>query len=417
MIASRASDVLATVVGNANVRDAGALDAVAGVGPALVASPGGEDEVAEVLREAARHGLVVAVRGGGTKLSWGAPPRRCELVLSTERLDALVEHQPGDLVCVVGAGMRLASLQALLAEHGQRLALDPPHGVAATIGGIVAASAWGPLRTRYGTARDLVLGARFVLGDGTLGHSGGKVVKNVAGYDVAKLLIGSLGTLAVVTEVALRLHPLPAAARTLAFENLEAAQADSVWRAVERAPVEPAAAVALSPGGAMLVRVEGTEAGAEAQVEALLAATRDLAPLVRALEADEADKAWTYAQTCVWGDESADPVAGVAVPRSEVGALLERLGSMSHVAVVLPSAGVAEVRLPAVTGLDDVVALREWAARRGGHLALHRCPPELAAVAWPAVAEGDAALDLMRAVKRALDPHGTLAPGRHLGGI
>jgi len=406
-----------TDLGVADVRDAGALDAVAGVMPALVASPGDEAEVAEVLRGAERLGYAVAVRGGGTKLSWGAPPRRCELVLSTARLDALVEHEPGDLVCVAGAGMRLRTLQGMLAAHGQRLALDPPHGVDATIGGIVAANASGPLRTRYGTARDLVLGARFVLADGTVGYSGGKVVKNVAGYDVAKLLIGSLGTLAVLTQVSLRLHPLPACARTVAWQDLAPAQLDAVWRAIEQAPVEPSAAVSLSPGGALLVRIEGTLSGAGAQVESLLAATRDITSLVRALDDAEAAKAWTYAETCVWGGETVDPVAYVAVPRSALAALAERLAPLSRVAVVLPSTGTAEVRLPATTTVEDVLALRAWAARHGGHVTLRRAGAALASVVWPGVADDDAAVELMRSLKRALDPHGTLAPGRHLGGI
>jgi glycolate oxidase FAD binding subunit len=415
--AERAADVLAGIVGNAHVRDAGAEDAVAGVMPALVVSPGSEDEVAEVLRGAARHGLAVVVRGGGTKLSWGAPPRRCELVLSTARLDGLVEYEPGDSVCVAGAGMRLSALQGVVAAHGQRLALDPPQGVAATLGGIVATAASGPLRTHFGTARDLVLGARFVTGDGVVGHSGGKVVKNVAGYDVAKLLIGSLGTLAVVTQVSLRLHPLPRCTRTVAYQELSATQVDAVWRAVERLPVEPAAVAALSPSGALLVRVEGTEQGCEAQVATLLAATREIAPQVRALDDAEAGTAWAYAESCVWGGDPVDPVAAVAVPRSAPAALLQKLGEAAHVAVVLPAAGTAEVRLTAPASAAQLTALRSWAAECGGHVVMRRTTAALSHLAWPDVADDDAAVDLMRSVKRALDPYGTLAPGRHLAGI
>jgi glycolate oxidase FAD binding subunit len=415
--AARAFDVLAEVVGNDGVRDAGAQDAVAGVMPALVVSPGDEEQVGAVLQAVARHGLAVVVRGGGTKLDWGAPPRRCDVVLSTARLDALVEHEPGDLVCVAGAGMRLSALQEVLAAHGQRLALDPPQGVDATLGGIVAANAWGPLRAHFGTVRDLVLGARFVLADGTVGHSGGKVVKNVAGYDVAKLLIGSLGTLAVVTQVALRLHPSPRATRTVACQNLSPAQSDAVWRAVEGAAATPVAVVVLSPGGAMLVRVEGTEAGARAQAEALLSAIGGAAPLARLLDAAEADKAWSYAAACVWGGDPVDPVANLSVPRSELAGLLERLGKVPHTAVVLPGAGVAEVRLPLGTGAAEVVGLREWAEQRGGHLVLRRPSADLAAITWPPTVEGDAGVELMRSLKRGLDPFGTLAPGRFLAGI
>jgi glycolate oxidase FAD binding subunit len=383
--------------------------------PLLVVSPASEDEVAAVLSWASRDRLAVVVRGGGTKLAWGAPPQRCDVVLSTSRLSGVVEHEPGDLVCVARAGTTLASLQEALAAHGQRLALDPPHGVAATLGGIVATGAHGPLRTQYGTARDLVLGARFVLADGTVGHSGGKVVKNVAGYDVAKLLIGSLGTLAVVTEVSLRLHPLPQTSQTVAWQNLNVAAADAVRRAVERAPVVPAAAVLLWPSGAMLVRIEGTAAGVHAQVDALLHCAGDDAPAPRCLDGKEARKAWDYTAMRVWNADPTAAIAGVSVPRVHLSALLDRLSAATEAAVVLPALGVAEARLRAGASGEDVAALRTWAAQRGGHVTLRRtASADLGALAWPPAAADDAAVDLMRAVKRALDPRATLAPGRHL---
>ncbi len=210
------------LVGAAHVRMPGADDSVGGVMPRLVVSPADEAEVASVLSAATARGLAVVARGGGTKLGWGSPPERCEIVLSTSRITGIVDHEPADLVCVVRAGTPLALLQETLAAapgFSQRLMLDPPHGGAATIGGVVATAASGPLRTRFGTARDLVIGASFVLSDGTVGRSGGKVVKNVAGFDVAKLLVGSLGTLAVITEVAFRLHPVPDASRTVVLES------------------------------------------------------------------------------------------------------------------------------------------------------------------------------------------------------
>jgi glycolate oxidase FAD binding subunit len=306
--------------------------------------------------------------------------------------------------------MPLAVLQSMLAAHGQRLALDPPHGVAATVGGIVAAGAWGPLRTHYGTARDLVIGCRFVLADGTVGHSGGKVVKNVAGYDLAKLLIGSLGTLAVITEVSLRLHPLARVSRTVAFESLPVGDVVAVCRAVATAPVVPAAMVALSPEGMVLVQVEGTEAGVAAQVEAL----GSVAPPSRVLNDDEAVAAWERVRLLAWdGGEpgDADAVASVAVPRAQLEALLLVLGAEARSAVVLPTLGVASARI------DDVVALRTWAMSVGGHVALHRALPSRASEVWPPVDDGDVFVQLMRALKHALDPSATLSPGRHLGGI
>ena len=401
-------EILAGITGDDFVRDAVAADAVAGVQPSLVVSPGTEAEVSAVLACASRDGLAVVVRGGGTKLDWGAPPSRCDVLLSTARLDAVVEHEPGDLVCVVQAGLRLDALQAALAPHGQRLALDPGHGVAATLGGIAAAGAWGPLRARYGTARDLVIGARFVLADGTVGHSGGKVVKNVAGYDVAKLLIGSLGTLAVVTELSLRLHPLPHASCTLAVEGLDAAGVASVWRTVEGAAVVVSRAVALWPDGVLLLQVDGTEHGVEAQVSALHATGT-----LRRLDASDAETAWAQAQAAVWTEGAT--VAAIGVPRTDLAALLDRLDRVAERTLALPSLGIAESRLRPTISEDDVCALRAWTEQRGGHLVLRRPPASLAHLAWPQ--HDDPALDLMRAVKRSLDPTGTLAPGRFLGGI
>jgi glycolate oxidase FAD binding subunit len=394
-----AASVLGDIVGAAHVRDAVDADNIGGIVPSLVVSPGSEEEVAAVLSCASREGLCVVVRGGGTKLDWGAPPRRCDVVLSQARLDAVVEHEPGDLVCVAQAGVRLGALQALLAPHRQALMLDPPHGVAATLGGIAAAGAWGPLRTRYGTMRDLVIGARFVLADGTIGHSGGKVVKNVAGYDVAKLLIGSLGTLAVLTELSLRLHPLPRESRTLVWTGLSARDLDAVWWALEAAPVVAAKVVALWPSGELLVQLDGGD-------DPVLADAREL-------DAAEADVAWSRVGDAMTA--SGAPVAAIAVPRTAMVALLDRLGADAESAVVLPSVGVAEAQLSPSTSADAVAALREWAEQHGGHLVLRRPTAALAGVTWPA--RDDDAVDLMRAVKRSLDPGGTLAPGRMLGGI
>jgi glycolate oxidase FAD binding subunit len=175
--------------------------------------PGSLDEAVSALTEAAAGPGGVLVRGAGTKLGWGAPVDAAT-ELDTRGLDELVAHNAGDMTAEVGAGMPLARLQELLAGAGQWLALDPP-GAGATVGGILAAGDAGPRRLRYGTVRDLVIGTTFVLADGTVGHSGSHVIKNVAGFDVTRLLTGSLGTLGLIAQVIVRLHPLPAASETL----------------------------------------------------------------------------------------------------------------------------------------------------------------------------------------------------------
>ena len=177
--------------------------------PAFVAAPGSTDEAAAVMRAAAEHELAVVARGAGGRLGWGVPPSRCDLLIDMSRMSSVVEHSPGDLVARMQAGARMGDVAAALGRDGQELALDVPDR--ATVGGVVASGLAGPRRLRYGTPRDLLIGITIVRADGTVARSGGKVVKNVAGYDLGKLLAGSAGTLALITDATFRLHPLPAA--------------------------------------------------------------------------------------------------------------------------------------------------------------------------------------------------------------
>jgi glycolate oxidase FAD binding subunit len=184
--------------------------------------------------------------------------------LTTERLDRILEYEPGDLTCVVEAGIRLSTLRATLAEHGQRLSLDPPGDP--TIGACVAANLSGPLRHRFGAPRDLVLGVTLVLADGTIANAGGKVVKNVAGYDLGKLVCGSRGTLALIGRVSLRLHPFPKSSRTLGIE-VGPEESPHVATAVMRSQLEPSALDIEHPHLVVLL-FEGSRAAVDAQVDA-----------------------------------------------------------------------------------------------------------------------------------------------------
>jgi glycolate oxidase FAD binding subunit len=239
-----------------------------------VRSPADAAELAAALAEG---GETVRVRGAGTKLAW-APPAAPGVELSTERLDRLVEHNAGDLTAVLEAGVPLAVAQRRFAEAGQMLALDPPDA-GATIGGLVASGDSGPLRTRYGGPRDLVVGMRVALADGTVAKSGGKVIKNVAGYDLAKLFVGSFGRLGAILELSVRLHPLPPATATAVRRSDDPDELGRAALALSHAQLEQMGLdVRWEDGaGAVLARFGGETAPAQAEAAARLLGEAEVA--------------------------------------------------------------------------------------------------------------------------------------------
>jgi glycolate oxidase FAD binding subunit len=407
--------------------------AVDGVPVARVSRPGSVAEAGQVLAAAAAEGLAVAFVGGGSKLGLGNPPERVDLLVSTERLDQVLEHAAGDLVVRVQGGARLADLQAALAPAGQWLALDPPEP-RATVGGVVAANASGPRRLRYGTVRDLIIGITVVLADGTVARAGGKVVKNVAGYDLAKLFCGSLGTLGLVAEATFRLHPLPAAAAVVTLEVDTPQRVGAAVGPLLRSALEPSAVELAWPDwqlpGRLTVVFEGIRPGVEAQA----AACAEL--LGRVGTAAVAGPGETDAALDTLGVrpfEKADVGVKVTCPPADLAAVLEdlRAGPSPWLGPVHAHAGTGVLwvasdfgegeleasggrMVPALAGA--VTAARERLAALGGSLVLVKAPPELkrAVDAWgPA---GDA-VGLMRRVKERFDPDRRLSPGRFVGGI
>ena len=223
----------------AAVTAAGPADVVSGRPGRYVATPASTAEAAAVLRAAAGLGLTVVPRGSGTKLDWASAPSSCDLIIDTRRLDQVTEHAAGDLVVSVQAGIKLTDLAKVVSLAGQRLALDPPDG--GTIGGVIATQAAGPLRFRYGAPRDLLIGITVVRADGTIARAGGKVVKNVAGYDLGKLFAGSYGTLGLITEATFRLHPAPAAAAIVTVDCADPQAAAAGVQAMAASPLAPSA--------------------------------------------------------------------------------------------------------------------------------------------------------------------------------
>jgi len=409
------------------VRDAGPEDAVDGIEADWLAEPGSVEETAAILRSADEQGLRTVVRGGGTKLGWGNPPAGVDLVLSTARLGRVLEHAAGDLVTRVEAGVRLADLQAELAPAGQLLGLDPPEA-GATVGGVVAANASGPRRLRYGTVRDLLIGITVVLADGTVAHSGGKVVKNVAGYDLGKLYAGSLGTLGVIVEAIFRLHPVPPATALVAAEVAGAGQAGSAVRALLASTLVPSAVELDWPSpdgpGVLTVLFEGIRRGVEAQAAAASRLLDDAGvPGASVLHGDEAELAAAFG-ALPWQDGQLG-VKVATVPSGLPGAL----GTVwevaaahgltarvtAHAATAVLRAGLAGGDAAAMAGFVNGARERLGPAPGQATLVVTKAPPEVKRTvdAWGPV--GDA-LPLMRRVKQRFDPSGRPSPGLFVGG-
>lgn len=246
---------LASIVGASHVSDDPSSLApylIDGFMPSSAVHPGSVAEAAEVVKFAAAEKLAIVASGARTKLTMGMPPGKYDLALDLSRLDRIAAYDPGDLTLSVEAGIPLAKVAPTLAQHGQFLPLAVPFENAATIGGTIASGIDSPLRQFYGTARDFVLGMEFITGDGSLAKSGGRVVKNVTGYDLHKLMIGAMGSLGVITQVHFRTFPAPLTRRAFlaSFELAEAA-----WRlrqSIAESPLRPLTLDILSPGTAQL---------------------------------------------------------------------------------------------------------------------------------------------------------------------
>ena len=404
----------------AEVREGTPADAIGGITPAFVASPGSNDEAAALMRAAAEHDLAVVPRGGGSRLEWGVPPSRCDLLVDMTQMNAVTEHASGDLVARVQAGARMGDVAGLLADAGQEIALDVPSG--ATAGGVVASGLAGPRRLRYGSPRDLLIGITVVRADGTLARSGGKVVKNVAGYDLGKLFAGSAGTLGLITEVTFRLHPLPAAR---AFLTAEYAAVPAACDAVAAAANSPLTASAVelsrpSPGGPLRVAVllEGSADGVAARAQRMADLLGSAKPESPATVSDTAP-AW-------WPGPLETPPGGGTLVRvsfwvSALGQVLNAADAAAREAGIAPpvagsaGAGVLYVDCPpGEPGARYTVALRGSLNQGRGSVAVLTAPSEVrAALAGRGGMAGPVpGLGLMRAVKNQFDPGHRMSPGR-----
>ncbi|RKU23811.1 hypothetical protein C6503_02390 [Candidatus Poribacteria bacterium] len=407
--------------------------------PKVVVLPASVQEMQEVLRFAAKENLSVMPAGAGTKLGIGNLPKKLDVVLATTRLNGVVEYEPADLTVTVEAGIRLAALQSVLAQHQQYLALDPPYADRCTLGGIVATNASGSLRMRYGAARNQVLGLRVVHANGTAVKSGGKVVKNVAGYDLNKLYIGAFGTLGIITEVTLKLSPIPA------HEAILTADFQDVQSAVDT--------------GLNIVGSQTLPMFVNLFINADLGSgeTDEKKPtLVVGFSGDPETVAWQLAQgqgimeqngvlgvTITEGESrvrlqetirefpardtnTEDVIAKVNLKRTDIAEFAAQVIDASWArdvqVMALLGSGILYLSIPVTSETDfrrlanTLTQLRQSAAEVRGNLIVETAPPELKQHidVWGTV--GDT-LGLMQQVKNRFDAGGVLNPGRFVSGI
>lgn len=372
----------------------------AGGAPQLM-QPTSVEELADVMRGAASGHLSVRARGTGTKWTWGGLGAEPDVVVDLSGMNAVIEHAAGDLVATVQAGTPLADVQHAVGDARQWLALDPPQPQG-TIGGVVATAQSGPRRLRFGTPRDLLIGVTVVLSDGTVARSGGKVVKNVAGYDLGKLFTGSFGTLGVIAECTFRLHPLAPARRvvTITCDN----PADAV-RAVMRSVVVPTALE--WDGGRVHILIESIESAAQAQAEQVVEIAGGI--VSDTLPIGFGASPWQPGDVALKVTHRLSALGGVADLLRET---LPDARIRAHA-----GSGVVEVGWPAAPdeAARVVDGLRARLAEHDGSVVVVDAPPEVKAAVdvWGPVR----GLTTMRRIKERFDPERRMSPGRFVGGI
>jgi glycolate oxidase FAD binding subunit len=430
-------EAFVAIAGRDGVRDddvARAAAAIDGLAPRWVVRPASLEQLCRIMAVAHDDGLAMTPRGSGTALELGNPPSRLDLVLDLSALDRVIEYNPDDLTITAQAGITASALAAVLSPRRQFLPLDPPGAAGRTLGGLTATNASGPLRARYGTMRDLLLGARFVQADGVATWGGAKVVKSVSGYDVPKLLVGSLGTLGVLGELTLRLHPLPEAESTWLVPLPSSDGAQALVQRILDSPLQPsrvefvdartlAAAAGEAGSAAVVVSVGSGEAAVREQGERLATMARTSGGRLLSRPAE----LWS----AIDRELTPSPTQALLHVASLAGRLVDTERAIG--AAVRAAAPGAEARIGACAALgtfrvrvaDASVAemgalttrLRGWVGAIGGSVVVARGPAELRrrVDAWGPIDAG--AFGLMRALKDTVDPRRVLNPGRFVGGL
>jgi len=416
------------LVGPAWAAPGRADDAVDGVVPTSVVRPAGIEQVQAVVRAAVGDRRALVPSGRGAHLDVGAPPARVDVLVRLDRLARVIDHQAADMTVTVETGCSLACLGAALAAAGQWLPLDPPRPEETTVGGLIAADLSGPLRASQGTVRDLLIGLRVVGADGAVVTGGGRVVKNVAGYDLPKLHVGALGTVGVIVEATFKVRPRPAAEEAIVVACRTAREAADAALAVRDSDVAPlwlevagAGGLAEGPGeGAALVVGLG---GIAEEIAEARACVQRIAESLRLRAAMVSGGTALRARLGAFPVEPAVAVLKAATLPAEVGAVMERIAAAAREqgtaarCLAHASSGVIRAAITEPAAVAPLVqALRPTLERAGGSLTIERAAPTVkrGVEVWGDPGPG---LPLMRSVKAAFDPSGVFAPGRYVGGL
>lgn len=410
------------VVGGGHIEEDTALK-IDGLNPALIVRPASADEVASCLKVCSALEAAVVPAGGMTWLDCGNPITRVDVVLSLERMNRIVEYSPPDLTATVEAGLTLSDFNAASVRERQWLPFDPPGFRSASLGAIAACNSSGALRLGLGTPRDYVIGLKLAHADGTQSKSGGRVVKNVAGYDMNKLYVGSFGTLAVITEIIFKLRPLPEYGSTIMVTSRNRDLLFQLARRVSASELLPASLFLVRrlspgsspfPGDALLIRFLDNEASVEYQVDWVTRSVDDNCE-ASVLSADEAEAAWAEAADF---DQHAIRVR-LSVPLLAVPAECDKAFAAHPECVVAADLGTGIIRLAfdAEEGCaDQIKQLRANAAASGGMLTIEKAPADVRREvdAWGDVGSTSA---LVRLIKQSFDPQSVLNPGKFVLGI
>jgi glycolate oxidase FAD binding subunit len=390
-------------------------ESIDGVAPRQTIEPASAADIAATLAAAARQHSSVVIRGGGTKMGWGRPPGSVDILLSTKRLNAVVAHEHADLTATVQAGARLDEVNRVLARHGQWIPIESPFDES-TLGGTIATNDSGPLRHRYGTPRDLLIGIRLALTDGRLIKAGGNVVKNVAGYDVGRLMSGSHGSLAAIVSATFKLMPLPAATRTLIATFERSDEVVAALAAITNSQLEASAIEVVSGFSRtyrLILKFESTPAALDAHVQKARALVERASVDVVSSQS-EADlwrqhirRPWTSLGTVVkfaWLPASLGAILALVEDLRRGGTDVELIGRAALASGLLRVDGEPRV-------VRDVVERLRSRTDVFRHVVVLRAdaPMKQQVDVWGPL--GDAGT-LGASVKHALDPNGILNAGR-----